>query len=681
MVKMKKPNILTAIILAVFISSIGYGQDTQGVISQLDIDRVTKELTTKHGPENAERIERGVNHLTALWFEDDGSSEDFLDFCIKQFIPAGPELDKAFDIAEQQFEAINGYRRELSLALDYPVVTRTRPVTELDRLFSRSGLNIDFYKSKLALAIALNFPYYTNAEKEELGAGWSRKEWAMVRLGDRFDFRSDPDKELDPMPLPDELRDYSSQYFILMDHVLSPDLEVLFPEGTRLNSHHGLRDEIKSLYSRNDPLERQRTISKIVMHIIYQTIPECMIGETSYYWEPQANKVYVKEGDRFIETDFEPEPDRRYQVLHHNMISRMRQDVRYPEGSTYLSRTFENRQMSEEKIVSLLESVVSAPEKKEVATLIEKRIGRTLEPFDIWYTGFSDNKDLDMDEVDLMIRKKYPTPMAFQQDIPNILRRVGFQKFEADFIGNHIVVDPVSSGGHANAPQMKGAKAHLRTTFEDYGLNYKGYRIGMHEIGHNIDQIVSTYMTDYYLLKGTPGSPYAEAMADLIAYRSLVGLGVNPEYSTREKQANALAAFWFVCEIGSVALHEIRVWNWLYEHPDASVEELKTATIDIAKDIWNQYFAEIFGVRDVPVFAIYNHFISAALYLHSYPLGNIVLMQLEEYFEGRDFATEMIRTCKIGRLTPDLWMIEATGEPLSSEPLLNAMHKALEANK
>jgi hypothetical protein len=56
-------------------------------------------------------------------------------------------------------------------------------------------------------------------------------------------------------------------------------------------------------------------------------------------------------------------------------------------------------------------------------------------------------------------------------------------------------------------------------------------------------------------------------------------------------------------------------------------------------------------------------------------------MQLEEHFEGRDFATEMIRTCKIGKLTPDLWMIKATGEPLSSGPLLSAMRNALEAYK
>jgi len=424
-------------------------------------------------------------------------------------------------------------------------------------------------------------------------------------------------------------------------------------------------------------LERQELISTIVMHIIYQTIPQCMIGETEFFWEPVANRVFTKEGDQYIEADFTPEGDRRYQVLHHSMTSKMRKDVMYAEGSTYLTRTFENRQLSEEKIVALLESVVGAPEKEVVARMIEEGLGRKIEPFDIWYSGFQGHSNMSMDELDATIREKYPTPLAFQEDIPQILRRIGFPDDQADFLGTHVIVDPVPSGGHANGPQMKGENAHLRTRFEPYGLNYKGYRIGMHEIGHTIEQNVSMYMSDYYFLKGIPSSPFTEAMADLIAYRDMVGLGLSPEYGVEEKELNAISTFWFVCEMGAEALHEIQVWHWLYDHPDATVDELKKATIDLAIEIWNEYFAEIFGVEDIPIFAIYNHFISGALYLHSYPLGNIVLMQLEEYFEGRDFATEMIRMCSIGKLTPDLWMIQATGKPLSSEPLLKSMRKAL----
>ena len=309
---------------------------------------------------------------------------------------------------------------------------------------------------------------------------------------------------------------------------------------------------------------------------------------------------------------------------------------------------------------------------------MKKRLGRDLEPFDIWYPGFQSQSNYDMDELDRIIREKYPTPMAFQQDIPNILRRVGFEPEMADFLGEHVIVDPVPSGGHANGPQMHGAKARLRTRFEHDGLNYKGYRIGMHEIGHTIEQNTALYMTDYYSLKGIPSAPFTECMADLIAYRDILGLGLSSEYSRQEKELNALSSFLYVWEMGAEAIHEIKVWNWFYDHPDATVEELKKATIDLANEIWNEYFADIYGVKDYPILSIYNHFLSGALYLHSYPLGNIILMQVEEYLPGRDFAKEMIRMCSIGKLTPDLWMKEATGEIVSTEPMLRAVRRAID---
>ncbi len=185
------------------------------------------------------------------------------------------------------------------------------------------------------------------------------------------------------------------------------------------------------------------------------------------------------------------------------------------------------------------------------------------------------------------------------------------------------------------------------------------------------------YLTDYYLLKGIPSSPFTEAMADLITCRSMAGLWVSPAYSIEDQQSNALSTFWFVCEMGAEALHENRVWHLVYDHPDATVEELKEVTLSFAKEIWNEYFADTFGQKDVQLFAIYNHFISEALYLQSYPFGNIVLMQLEGNFQGRDCPTEMVRMSAIGKFTPDLWMMQATVKPLSSEPLLNALRTAL----
>ncbi len=669
---------LSVFLFAALISCTNDEADT-GMIKLDDTrETVKQELLEKYGAGESDRIQRGVKHVASLWYTEDGSPEEFKDFCVKQFVPSGDELDKVFKIIEDQFELINGHMREINIYLDLPLVTSQLPLTEIDRLFSRTKPGIDYYNTKLAFSVALNFPYYTSTEKEKFGADWSRKEWAMARVGDKFNYRADPSIKIEPLPEPEDLANYTKFYIISMDQILSPEMEILFPEGTRLNCHNGLRDEIKGLYTRENPLPRQNMINQIVMHVIYQSIPESMIGETVFFWKPDSNELFKKEGDKYVKTEFNTESDRRYRNLHFRMKSKMAQDVKYPEGSTYLSRTFENRQLSEKRVGELLESIVGAPERKGVAKILEERLGRKLKPFDIWYPGFQSQSKHDMDGLDRLIREKYPSPLAFQEDIPNILRRVGFEDDMADFLGNHIIVDPIPSGGHANGAQMKGEKAHLRTRFEPYGLNYKGYRIGMHEIRHTIEQNVSLNMTDYYSLKGIPSSPYTECMADLIAYRDVLGLGVSTEYSQEERALNALASFMYVWEMGAEGLHEIKVWNWFYDNPDATFEELKQSTINLANEVWNKYFADVYGVKDNPILSIYNHFINGSLYLHSYPLGNIVLMQVEEYFEGKDFAKEMVRMCTIGKLTPDLWMIEATGDPLSSEPMLRAIRRAIE---
>jgi len=674
---MKTQLVLIVLLSLVFLISCYNDSDTNQIATSTN-EEIIKSLIDIHDRAEIDRITRGVNHLSNLWFTDDGNAEDFEKFCHKQFVPSGDKLDQLFDIVEDQLEVIYGHTREIGIQLDLPVVTHQRPITEIDRLFTKSKPSTDFYQSKLAFAIALNFPYFTPEEKEEFGTDWNRKEWAMVRLGDRFSYRADPSIKVDRLPLPVDLVDYTKLYIISMDHILSSDMTIIFPEGTRLNCHNGLRDEIKGLYTRKDPLSRQRIIYQIVMHVLDQTIPTCMIGETNYYWKPDSNEVFIREGGKFVKTSFEAETDRRYRFLHNRFNSRIREDIRFPKGSTHLSRTFENRQLSEQRVTELLESIVGSEERYEVAKILEKRLGRELEPFDIWYPGFQSQSNYDMDELDALLKQKYPSPLAFQEDIPNILTRIGFEPNVSDFLGNHVIVDPIPSGGHANGAQMKGEKAHLRTRFEPYGLNYKGYRIGMHEIGHTIEQNVSLYLTDYYSLKGIPSAPFTECMADLIAYRDVLGLGVSEEYSKKERELNALASFMYVWEMGAEGLHEIRVWNWFYDHPDAGVEELRKATIDIAKDVWNEYFADLFGEKDNPILSIYNHFLGGSLYLHAYPLGNIILMQVEEYMIDKDFAKEMVRMCTIGKLTPDLWMMEATGEKVSSEPMLRAVRRALE---
>jgi hypothetical protein len=94
--------------------------------------------------------------------------------------------------------------------------------------------------------------------------------------------------------------------------------------------------------------------------------------------------------------------------------------------------------------------------------------------------------------------------------------------------------------------------------------------------------------------------------------------------------------------------------------------------------VWNQYFATVFGRRDVVLLAIYSHMVSNGLYLPDYPIGHMIAHQIKEQVRRTgDLGAEFERMSRQGRLTPDLWMQRATGAPVGPAALLTAAEKAL----
>ena len=140
---------------------------------------------------------------------------------------------------------------------------------------------------------------------------------------------------------------------------------------------------------------------------------------------------------------------------------------------------------------------------------------------------------------------------------------------------------------------------------------------------------------------------------------------------------DVLDKIWSMYEICGVSMLDISVWKWMYAHPEATAEQLKEATIGLSKDIWNKYYAPVFGVKDETVLAVYSHMISYPLYLSAYAFGQIIEFQLDQYLEGKDFANEVERIFRQGRLTPNQWMILATGSPLTVEPMLEAVREVI----
>ncbi|MFN3270518.1 MAG: hypothetical protein ACK42G_08025, partial [Candidatus Kapaibacteriota bacterium] len=165
-------------------------------------------------------------------------------------------------------------------------------------------------------------------------------------------------------------------------------------------------------------------------------------------------------------------------------------------------------------------------------------------------------------------------------------------------------------------------------------------------------------------------------MAFIFQKRDLQLLGIsNPEPNA--KYLDVLDNFWSAYEIMGVALVDMYVWNWLYKNPNATPEELKQAVISIAKDVWNKYYAPVFGIKDEPILAIYSHMIDYPLYLPAYPLGHVIEFQIEKYIEGKNFAEELYRILTQGRLTPQIWMRNAVGSDISVKPMIDSAEEAL----
>ena len=176
---------------------------------------------------------------------------------------------------------------------------------------------------------------------------------------------------------------------------------------------------------------------------------------------------------------------------------------------------------------------------------------------------------------------------------------------------------------------MRGQMARLRTHVEAGGMNYKGFNIAMHEMGHNIEQTFSLNEVDHTLLAGVPNAAFTEALAMIVQGHDLEVLGMAAP-DARAEALKTLNDFWAAAEISGVALVDMAVWHWMYEHPEATPAELKAATLRIARDVWNRYYAPVFKRRDVTLLACYSHMICEVLYLPDYPIGHCIGFQIEE---------------------------------------------------
>jgi hypothetical protein len=200
-------------------------------------------------------------------------------------------------------------------------------------------------------------------------------------------------------------------------------------------------------------------------------------------------------------------------------------------------------------------------------------------------------------------------------------------------------------------------------------------------MGHNVEQTFSLNMVDHTLLSGVPNTAFTEALAFVFQNRDLELLGL-AKPSAESEALKTLNDFWGTYEIAGVALVDMGMWHWMYDHPNATPAELKDALVQIARDVWNRYYAPVFHKRDMTLLGVYAHMVDSFLYLPDYPIGHLIAFQIEEQMErAGSIGKEFERMAKMGSVTPDLWMKNATGAPVGADALLNATAKAVQVVK
>lgn len=645
-------------------------------IQEKTIQATVDSILAKAPDADTTLINKGVRNAAGFWKKEDGKADEFQQYCISHFMATPESKAKLFATIQRNLEILNGHLNLISLNLKKPVQEVGEDYSPIDEDFAAmdpyAHFADDWFQSKIAFSVLLNFPFFNLQEKKALGKNWNRQDWAYARMGDLFTSRIPAERNQQVSTELAGTENYISNYNIWMNTLRTEDNRQLFKDSIALISHWGLRDELKADYAdKKNGLEKQQLIYQVMKRIIDQSIPESVINNGKSIWQPISNKVDGVEA--------KAEPNTRYQHLFANYQAMKALDPYCKSYPTALARAFDrDMEVSASDIERIFTSLVGSPEVGEVAKLIKKRLGRDLQPFDIWYDGFKSRSSIPEQEMTDKTRKLYPTTQAFEKGMPEILTKLGFEPADAKGISALVTVDNSRGSGHAWGSQMRGDKAHLRTRLQPGGMEYKGYNIALHEFGHNVEQTITMNRVDNYIMNGIPSTAFTEALAFVFQKRDLEVLGY--KNTDPNKQAlQTLDIFWGCYEIMGVSLVEIRTWKWLYENPNATAEELKATIIKNAKEIWNQYYAPNLGEKDSPILAIYSHMIEYPLYLSNYPYGHIVEFQLEKHFGNTLPGKEIQRIYPIGRVCPDFWMMHAVGEPVSVNPMLEATIAAVNA--
>ncbi len=626
-------------------------------------------LIEKHGETHRPRIEAGVERAARQWKESEGDAAAFTKFCTEYFVADEAERTRLLNRFEKAVLTVQGHLYELGRDLRRWADLRGDEMPGVDDIFAKfdpaPDLSDQFYRQKLAFIALLNFDRPSLADMLAEGSDWTVDQWAEVRIGKAFGPRVPAEVNDLARELGHKANMWVAEFHIPVGTLVDAQDKKWFEPDRKLLAHWLVREEIKAGYNDPDGLDKQRALSAVIGRYIDGTIPTAVMEQRDHQkWSPEANTLDGKPATETIGTV-------RYDRWLDQRRVAQELDAYHVEHPSAIARKFElQREIPEEEVERLLVDLLSSPVRKDLSALLKQRLGRDLEPFDIYFDDITQGKP--SDEMNALVSSHFPDEKAFQAKLPQVLAGLGYPKEDAEFLGSRVTVEIAKGAGHAMRPGVPEYGAWLRTNRLKDQLGWDGFDTAMHELGHNLEQLCSTFFVPRPALRNVPNTACTEAFAFL--YQSLAKkvLGIEaepgePDPFDVDTVQTALAA----CQIAGPSLVELYIWRWLYENPEATPEAFRDQLIAIAADVWQRFFAEHFGEDRYHILAAYQHMVAFPLYLPDYAIGHIISHQIRSHMRGKDLAAETKRICSIGRFTPDLWMRRAVGAGISVQPLLN----------
>ena len=381
------------------------------------------------------------------------------------------------------------------------------------------------------------------------GGSWSSDQWADARLSQAFGARIPAELSERSRHIGHAASKWVSEQHIPVGGVVTADGKAPFEPDRKLLWHWLVREELRGRYGDGaEGLPVQRALAFVMGRAIEGRIPASVWeGDAQKKWDPAANTIdgVANEGEDLA----------RYEHWLAQFRVQQELDPYYPKHPTVLGRRFDlQREIPETEVVALIETLLDSAARNELLDVVEAKLGRPLEAHDVYFEELGDDRP--SRELDAIVAERFPDEDAFDAALPEVLRGLGFGDDEAEFLGTRIDVEIARGAGHAVRPALPEFHSWLRTNRLPDTLGWDGFDTGMHELGHCLEQVISTHRPRP-ALRGVPNTACTEAFAFLYQHQARAVLGI-AESGDRAGDIAAATSMLNACQIAGPALLEIR---------------------------------------------------------------------------------------------------------------------------